>query len=58
MIVGDTISAALLTLIVLPVMYRLVMNLTLRLRRSEELAERAEAAEALAEALASSHPET
>jgi len=57
-IVGGTISAALLTLIVLPVMYRLVMNLTLRLRRSEELAERAEAAEALAEALASSHPET
>ena len=57
-IVGGTISAALLTLIVLPVMYRLVMNLKLRLRRSEELAERAEAAEALAEALASSHPET
>lgn len=51
-IVGGTISAALLTLIVLPVMYRLVMNLKLRLRRSEELAERAEAAEALAEALA------
>ena len=51
-IVGGTISAALLTLIVLPVMYRLVMNLKLRLRRSDELAERAEAAEALAEALA------
>ena len=51
-IVGGTISTALLTRIVLPVMYRLVMNLKLRLRRSEELAERAEAAEALAEALA------
>lgn len=48
MIVGGTISTALLTRIVLPVMYRLVMNLKLRLHRSEELAERAEAAEALA----------